>query len=382
MLYLWLTWLVAPVLRLMAGRAPAVPRRILVIQMAKIGDLLCSTPVFREIRRRYPQVHMTVMATAQNAPLLRANPQVDEVIEADSSTFRGLRGKVRLVRLWRQGRYDTVVCLNAGAAYAVAALWALIPHRLAVQSNFGGASHRLAARLWSAVEPHRGERLIQETYLALLARMGVDAECVDKEVFPVAGAQARVDAVLRAATGVSAGPLIGIGVSSANRLKALGTEKIVALAQELLAAVPEARLVLVGSREDAAQAAAIVAALPRGALIDACGAVSLTELPALLKHLAIYIGVDSGVTYMADTVGTPLVSVAGPCNMRETRPLGRDVVILQRDDLPCFPCAHIFHAPYTCRVGTHACVEDISAVEIAAAALTLLHRRSAEGSLR
>jgi heptosyltransferase II len=103
-------------------------------------------------------------------------------------------------------------------------------------------------------------------------------------------------------------------------------------------------------------------------------------LPALLKHLAIFIGADSGVTYMADTVGTPLVSVAGPCNMRETRPLGRDVVILQRDDLPCFPCAHIFHAPYTCRVGTRACVEDISAVELAAAALTLLHRRSAEGS--
>lgn len=368
MFYLWLTWLVSPLLRFMAGRAPVEPQRILVIQMAKIGDLLCSTPVFREIRRRYPHVHLAVMATRQNVPLLRTNPRIDTVVEADTRLFRGLRGKWRLVRLLRAGHYDTVVCLNAGAAYAVAALWAGIPRRLAVQSNFGGVSHRLAARLWSAVELHRGERLIQATYLALLGWLGINAKRMDKEVFPVAGAPQKVVALL----GTSAVPLIGIGVSSANRLKALGSAKIVAVARQLLAAHPAVRLVLIGGSEDAPQAREIAGQLPPTAVIDACGALGLAELPELLQRLALFIGVDSGVTYMADAVGTPLVSVAGPCNMQETRPLGREVIILQRADLPCAPCAHIFHAPYTCRVGTRACVEGISAAEIAEAALALL----------
>jgi hypothetical protein len=62
--------------------------------------------------------------------------------------------------------------------------------------------------------------------------------------------------------------------------------------------------------------------------------------------------------------------------MRETRPLGPEVVILQRADLPCAPCAHIFNAPYTCRVGTRACVEDIPAREIVTAALSLLRHHS------
>lgn len=368
MLYLWLTWLISPLLRLLAGRAPAEPQRILVIQMAKIGDLLCATPVFREIKNRYPSAHLAVMATAQNAPLLQANPRVDAVRVAEARTFRGLAGKWRLVRLLRAGHYDTVVCLNAGAAYAVAALWAGIPRRLAVQSNFGGASHRLAARLWSAVEAHRGERLIQATYLALLERLGIDAGCMDKEVFPVAGALQKVAALL----GASPAPLIGIGVSSANRLKALGSAKIVDVARQLLAAHPAVRLVLIGGREDAAQAREIASHLPPEAVIDACGALGLAELPELLARLALFIGVDSGVTYMADAAGTPLLSVAGPCNMQETRPLGREVIILQRADLPCAPCAHIFNAPYACRVGTRACVEDISAAEIAGAALELL----------
>lgn len=372
MIPLLLTWLISPLLRLVAGRAPAEPRRLLVIQMAKIGDLLCATPVFREIRRRHPQVHLSVLATAQNAPLLHVNPRVDAVLVAAARDFSGLGGKLRLVRLLRQGHYDTVVCLNAGAAYALAALWAGIPRRLAVQSNFGGASHRLAARLWSAVEPHRGGRLIQETYLALLTRLDVRGGSSDKEVFASASGEERARAVL----GTTAAPLIGIAVSSANRLKALGSGKIIELARMLLAAAPAAHLVLLGGREDAAEARTITAALPREAVTDACGALQLAELPALLRHLSLFIGVDSGLTYMADALKIPLVSVAGPCNMQETRPLGPHIAILQRADLPCAPCAHIFHAPYDCRVGTRACVETVSAAQIARAALALLGQRA------
>lgn len=372
MLNLWLTWLISPLLRILAGRPPAEPQRILVIQMAKIGDLLCATPVFREIKQRYPQAHLSVMATAQNAPLLQANPRVDAFVMAEAKKFRGLMGKCRLVRLLRQGRYDTVVCLNAGAAYALGTLWALIPRRLAVQSNVGGTSHRLAARLWGDVELHRGDQLIQATYLALLSRLGIVGGRVDKEVFAVAGAQKKVDKLLGGLNhGQVSAPLIGIGVSSANRLKALGDEKIIAIARHLLAVRPTARLVLIGSADDKSEALRIAAQLPATAVINACGTLGIAELPVLLQRLTVFIGVDSGVTYMADAVNTPIVSVAGPVDMQETRPLGNRVIILQRTDLLCAPCSHTFNAPYTCRVGTRACIEGIDARQIADAALAL-----------
>jgi ADP-heptose:LPS heptosyltransferase len=215
---------------------------------------------------------------------------------------------------------------------------------------------------------HRSDRLIQATYLALLARLGISAGQLDKEVFTAQGAAGKADAVLGQVTGV----LVGIGVSSANRLKALGSEKIIAVARQMLAAQPAARLVLIGSDEDKSQAAEIASQLPPGMVIDACGTVGIAELPALLQRLAVFIGVDSGVTYMADDLNLPIVSVAGLVDMQETRPLGNHVIILQRTDLPCAPCSHTFNAPYTCRVGTRACIQGISATEIADAALTLL----------
>ena len=368
MIHLLLTLLLSPLLRLFAGRAHEQPARVLVIQLAKIGDLLCSTPVFRELKRCYPVVELSVLATKINAPLLRCNPRVDHVVEADARQFRGLAGKWRLIALLRRGRYDTVICLNAGAAYATAALWAGIPRRLAVLSNFGGSTHRLAAHLWTDVEPHQGDRLIQATYLALLERLGVRDGSIAKEVFPAPGAAEKVSALLDSNTG----PLLGIGVSSANRLKALGNEKIIELARRMLTAYPGLSVILIGGPEDAQQACEIRQALPSERVIDSCGKLGLAELPALLEKLSTYLGVDSGVTYMADAVGIPVVSVAGPCNMEETRPTGKRVVIIQRAELPCQPCAHIFKAPYSCWVGTRACIVDVSAAEIAAAVSSLL----------
>ncbi len=368
MIHLLLTLLLSPLLRLFAGRAPDQPLRVLVIQLAKIGDLLCSTPVFRELKRCHPAMELSVLTTPVNAPLLRCNPHVDHVVEADARQFRGVAGKWRLIALLRQGRYDTVICLNAGAAYATAALWAGIPRRLAVLSNFGGSTHRLASRLWTDVEHHQGDRLIQATYLVLLERLGVRDGGIAKEVFPAPGAAEKVAALL----GSNTGPLLGIGVSSANRLKALGNEKIIELTRRMLAAYPGLSIILIGGPEDAQQADEIQQVLPSERVIDSCGKLGLAELPALLEKLSTYLGVDSGVTYMADAVGIPVVSVAGPCNMEETRPTGKRVVIIQRAELPCQPCAHIFKAPYSCWVGTRACIVDVSAAEIAAAVSSLL----------
>jgi ADP-heptose:LPS heptosyltransferase len=137
----------------------------------------------------------------------------------------------------------------------------------------------------------------------------------------------------------------------------------------LLDIFPTARVILLGASGDAARAADVLAELPpdkRGLVVDTCGRVALADLPALVARLDVFIGVDSGLTYMADALNVPVVSVAGPCNMAETRPVGRHAIIIQRN-LPCLPCAHIFHAPSTCRVGTLACIRDIDAPEIVAA---------------
>ena len=128
---------------------------------------------------------------------------------------------------------------------------------------------------------------------------------------------------------------------------------------------------MLGGPGDQALAKALKEDLASPRVIDSCGQFALEEIPALLQRLDVFIGVDSGLTYMADALNIPLVSLAGPGNMKETRPVNAHAVILQ-EQLPCVPCAHIFKAPYSCHIGTRACIVNVQAGTIADAALALL----------
>src|SRR3990167_9452485 len=94
-----------------------------------------------------------------------------------------------------------------------------------------------------------------------------------------------------------------------------------------------------------------------------CGAFNLEELPAAIKRLSLVIGADTGLIYMADALNVPVVDIAGPCNMNDQRPTGKDAVIIQKKDIDCVPCSHTFKTPYECRYGHRECITGISANE-------------------
>ena len=372
MIYALLTLLLAPLLRLFERRPVVPPRRILVVQVAKIGDAICTTPLLRELRSGLPDARITVLAGSAAAPLLRVNPRIDEVLVADAADWKGLAAKWRLAQRLRSGAYDAVLCCNGGATWPVVLAWAGIARRIGLIPNFGGRSQRLAEQLWTAGIAHQGERMIVETYFEMLRALDLAPADRRKEAHAAAGATERAAALLPEA----GRPLIGLAIGAANKLKELGTDKQAELVENLLAEWPAARIVLLGGPGDRDQAATLIAALPQGAraaLIDSCGALALADLPALLSRLDLFVGVDSGLTYIADALEVPLVSVAGPCNMKETGPVGPRARIVQHA-LPCAPCAHIFRAPYACRIGTRECIRDVGTEEIMRAAHHVMTR--------
>lgn len=367
MIYLLLTWLCWPFVILFARSAPRVPRRILVIQRAKIGDVICSTPVFKSLRMQFPGAEIDVLAGPAAVDLLRANPHLNAVHVRTDADLAGLRGKWRLAQMMRKRKYDIAVCLNVGLIYPLACFWSGIPLRYAVRPNFLGTTYRLACGLWTDMEPHDGRRLIGETYAALLRRAGVKETGGPKEMYSVPHALAKAEAFLAG----SGRPRIGIGIGAGNKLKALSPEMLEGILAGLSEKHPTGTIVLIGTKADQAVAERLIARFPEMTLMNACGAFGLGEMPALLQLLDVYLGVDSGITYMADALRLPLVSVAGPCNMEETRPTGENAIVIQKFP-PCAPCAHIFRAPYSCATGDLACLRTIEPDEVVRVLCALL----------
>lgn len=357
MLFFVLTWLLSPILRARVRAGEASAPNILLMQTAKIGDLICTTPVIASLRASWPGAKITVMVAPGCAPLLQNDPAIDALWPLKPAAWRGAWAKLKLAAEMRWRRFDISICLSPNTALMCLPLWAGVPVRAAMLGNFESRSTARAARFLTHAERHQSGRLVLDTELALLKKLGCAALTREKKLHPSEQAHALAGTLV-------SGPAIGVGISSGNKLKALSEEQLRALCARLLQTT-DATLVLVGSLDDHDLAMRLQTALGSARVVSAAGAFALDELPALVARFAVYFGVDSGITYMADAMGVPVIDAMGPANADDQRPTGAKAIVL-RPALPCAPCSHAFRAPYHCATGTRACVADLQAAQLAA----------------
>src|ERR1044072_2300441 len=85
-------------------RAADSPGSIIVLTREHIGDLVCTTPALRSLRRLYPQAHIALGVRERAVCVLENNPNVDELIPRP--TRQGISGKWRFVPLLRKRKFD------------------------------------------------------------------------------------------------------------------------------------------------------------------------------------------------------------------------------------------------------------------------------------
>jgi len=69
-------------------------KSILVIDNAKIGDLVCATPVFRAIKEKYPEVQLAVLVTPRVEEILQNNKRINKII------VNSLNSKKKILDVW------------------------------------------------------------------------------------------------------------------------------------------------------------------------------------------------------------------------------------------------------------------------------------------
>ncbi len=367
MIYALIAYLTYPVVYLLSHLKRAEPYSVLVFQTAKIGDLICTTPVFREIKRARPEARLGVVVDPVTRPVVEHNPHVDEVVEFPVNDKKGLFKKLRFAAKLFKRRYATALVLMPDTANIVASFWAMIPERVFVLPDNAGTTLKALMLLSTAVERHKRGRTSMETFLSCLGRLGIKEWSRDKEVYSSPGSQEKAEEAL---SGLKSP--VGLVLGTGNVLKDWGEENFSALAERIIDET-DSTVVLLGSGADAERAERMIKRIDAsGRLKNLAGRFSLDEMPEIIKRLSAVVGVDTGLIYMADALGVPLVNIAGPSDMEDQRPTGERSTIIQNRALACVPCSHTFDTPYECREGHRRCVVDITADEVFEALSSIL----------
>ena len=361
MSYILLTWLLAPLwwpLAIVRRFIISTPRRIVIFEIAGIGDVVCSTHLFAQLRLRYPDAVIDLVVDPIAASLAPALPMINRVVQFPYARQRGLMGRLCLARCCLG--YDTGICLIPGAAQLTAFCLAAVPRRLAILPARLNSSYRCLHPLLTQVSYHQKGEYFLQTQAALLATLGIPNADVRKKM--------SVPLLSNKAPCLSESTSVGLLVSSGRALKRIELDKLVAIIAQLIdhPGVKTLKVVLIGGPGDQALAHTLLARLTepqRGHIEDAVGRYTLSELPSLLTRLSVLVGVDSGVTHMADALGVPIVCVAGPVDLNEVYQPGVSRALLHAD-LPCYPCSFVFDTPSICHTGTLSCLLQLNVAEV------------------
>jgi heptosyltransferase-2 len=138
------------------------------------------------------------------------------------------------------------------------------------------------------------------------------------------------------------------------------------LAGELAGA---ARVVILGSANDAELATAIVLAAPSA--IDATGQLSLLASAELVRRCAVLVTNDSAPLHLASAMETPTVAIFGPTVPEfGFGPLAPRASVVGHEGLPCRPCDR--HGPQRCPLGHFRCMRELTPALVAERVRALL----------
>ncbi|MFZ5547949.1 MAG: glycosyltransferase family 9 protein [Pseudomonadota bacterium] len=317
------------------------PRRILVVRLSAIGDVVMASGLIPALKARWPEAQISWLTEPATVPLLRHNPRLHEVIPWPRAEWQQLWKERRFVTLAQTVRrfraelkarsFDLSLDAQGLLKSALLGRLAGAPRRVGLLSR-EGSQWLMTERVGA---PSGDDPRMSHEYRDLADHLGAPAGSFRLDLAVGEGARAAACAALAAAGVVSGadGRFAVLAPFTTRPQKHWFEDRWASLAAALRAEgiVP----VLFGGPGDR-EAAARIMAQAGPALVNLVGDLKLDETVAAIAESTLLVGVDTGLTHMGTALGVPTVGLFG-----STRPYldaGTSRTAILYEPLPCSPC--------------------------------------------
>jgi len=296
--------------RLKKGRSafsvidPNTVRKVLFIRPEKLGDMVISLPVFRNLKRLYPHMEIYTICSPRNIAIIRE----DESITANFLYTKHIWSDLKMLRQVRRLRVDAVVDM-IGNDSVTALMLTQYSSPSAWRIGVGKNLHRLYYDFNYAYRSDDQAHVIDNT-IKLLTAFGIDTEPLNKQVPPTIESSHfdRVDEFIGQIRQDRTGPVIGLNLSAGRPTRVWQDEKNRSLIESLLKAYPGLAMVLSCDAGDRKRALAL-AGLFHDRVRPLPGGLDLLSVSALVSRLNLLITPDTSLVHIARAFNVPVVGL-------------------------------------------------------------------------
>ena len=376
-------------------RADRPPRKILLLRLRRLGDVILTTPAITLLKNAFPAASLTYLVEEPFRRLVEGNPHLDRVLTVPPK--QKTSELLALIRAIRRERYDALLDFHGGPRASWITLLGGAKLKIGYAIKGKGFLYDIRVPRSGASGPVHSVENHANLVRALIAELAGPSEHSSAEMSrgpsaavmipgqspgapqpplpplllpePTDAEKERVGVLLAEAFGADpASPLVVLHIGAGNRFRDWGAENLAALAARLVRDA-RARVALIGAEGDRAVEERVRAAAP-GSVLPCAGRLNLMETRELIRRAALFVGPDSGPMHLAASTPTPIVAWFGPtlpAHFAPWRPGAAGRTVILEKGLSCRPCEQ-----RACASADFRCLQDISPDEVFASCLPFL----------
>jgi ADP-heptose:LPS heptosyltransferase len=301
--------------------------KVLVIQTAKIGDYVNSTVIFNQIEK------FDIVIDKINYPFAKNCKKIDNIYIINNYK-QNLIKKLKLAFILFWNNYKTVYILMPNSFNLFLGQFCFT--KVITISHYANKWYEKLLMSGMKKIIHSKEDLTIKSYLKMVNENDIEKNW--KNLPLIIPKKNLIN---------STKFKVGISLSAGNKIKTIDNktwEKIFKILDKF-----DLEIYIFGLENEKQYLENIKKFPIKNKIISLLGKIKLEELPFYISQMNLYISSDTGNSYIADTFKIPLINFAGPCYMKEQRPIGKALIV--KSNAKCTPFSFIFKAPYKAKCG-------------------------------
>lgn len=320
-------------------------RKILVLRLSAVGDVIRTLPAVKAIKTHFPTASITWMVEEPSKALIESQPEIDEVIlfprQRWSEGLKSLKGwwrTIKEVRIFiqalRRKKFDVVLDFHGILKSGLLSFLSGSPQRIGYERGTSKEGNFLFSNIKVKLPKEKISRF--DRNFNLLKGMGLEVKPEGYPLYIPTEDREYVKSFFNRLFPPPQSPSIAIhpGTSPKTLYKRWMPDQYAQLADRLVREL-EATVLFTWGPGELDWVKRIQERMKESSLLGP-QTLSLTQLGEVYRHCDLYIGGDTGPMHIASLMGTPVVVIYGPTDPMVNEPFGKHRKV--RKQIDCNPC--------------------------------------------
>jgi len=284
---------------------PGKVKKVLILKYDRIGDMVATTPIFRELKLAFPDVQISVLASQTNKDIIKYNPYVESIYTNYKNNILG--DLYTLLKLLRK-KFDVCIELEHSVIpHAIIRLKIIKPKKVVSiykDGRYGVKGSELA--LYDFYTKKSKSKHFADIWLETLSFFQLKGLSNKYDIFL---SDKENDRAKKFIGKYKKNIKIGINLKGSFKEKQIYPDKLYSICKKIYAHDDNVQIIILNAQSDSVRINNLVSKMNFKFIVPAYPTENILHAAALIRQFDLIITPDTSITHIASAFDVPIVTI-------------------------------------------------------------------------